>query len=98
MNNRKIIRGALEINPNLEKILNHVRGNIGFVFTNGDLKEIRDLITENKVSRRCCILLIYGVRLKHQLKQVLWLLLMCLFLLVTLDWAQRKPLFFRPFL
>lgn len=46
---RKVIRGTLDSNPSLEKILNHVRGNIGFVFTNSDLKEIRDLITENKV-------------------------------------------------
>ena len=31
------------------RLLPYVKGNIGFVFTNEDLKEIRDLIQENKV-------------------------------------------------
>ena len=46
---RKIIRGSIESNPQLERLLPHVRGNIGFVFTNGDLKEVRDIMEENKV-------------------------------------------------
>lgn len=46
---RKIVRGILDSSPQLEKLLPHVRGNIGFVFTNGDLKEIRDIMEENKV-------------------------------------------------
>ena len=46
---RKIIRSALDTNPQLEKLLPHVKGNIGFVFTHEDLKDVRDLITDNKV-------------------------------------------------
>lgn len=46
---RKAIRGHLENNSNLEKILPHIKGNVGFVFTKGDLAEIRDKLTESKV-------------------------------------------------
>jgi len=46
---RKAIRGHLENNPALEKILAHIKGNVGFVFTNGDLVDVRDKILENKV-------------------------------------------------
>lgn len=46
---RKAIRGTLEANPALEKILPHIRGNVGFVFTREDLVEIRDKILEHKV-------------------------------------------------
>jgi len=46
---RKAIRGHLDNNPALEKILPFVRGNVGFVFTNGDLVDIRDKLLENKV-------------------------------------------------
>lgn len=46
---RKAIRGHLENNPALEKMLLHIRGNVGFVFTKEDLVEIRDKIMENKV-------------------------------------------------
>ncbi|KAJ2994765.1 hypothetical protein NUW58_g1467 [Xylaria curta] len=37
-------------NTMYEKLLPHVKGNIGFVFTNGDLKSIRDQILSNKVA------------------------------------------------
>jgi len=46
---RKAIRGHLENNPALEKILPHIKGNVGFVFTNGELVDVRDKILENKV-------------------------------------------------
>jgi len=46
---RKAIKGNLESNPSLEKILPHLRGNVGFVFTREDLVEIRDRILEHKV-------------------------------------------------
>jgi len=46
---RKAIRGTLEVNPSLEKILPHIRGNVGFVFTREDLVEVRDKILEHKV-------------------------------------------------
>jgi len=46
---RKAIRGHLENDPKLERLLNHIRGNVGFVFTNCDLHEIRDELIKNKV-------------------------------------------------
>lgn len=47
---RKAIRGHLENNPLLEKLLPHIKGNVGFVFTNDDLSEIRDMIVHNRVA------------------------------------------------
>jgi len=47
---RKAIRGHMENNPALEKLLPHIKGNIGFVFTKGDLTEIRQIIMDNKVA------------------------------------------------
>merc|ERR1712011_37561 len=46
---RKAIRGHMSNNPDLEKLLPHIRGNIGFVFTKEDLVEIRDMLLANKV-------------------------------------------------
>jgi len=47
---RKMIREHTVNNPRLEALLPHVRGNIGFVFTNEkDLRSIRDVILKNKV-------------------------------------------------
>lgn len=46
---RKAIRGHVENNQALDKILPHIRGNVGFVFTKGDLNEIREKLIENKV-------------------------------------------------
>lgn len=46
---RKAIRGQLDKNPGLEKLLPYVKGNVGFVFTNADLPAIRDIIQANKV-------------------------------------------------
>jgi len=47
---RRAIRGAMGDNPQYEKFLPQVKGNVGFVFTKGDLKEIRDIILANKVA------------------------------------------------
>lgn len=46
---RKAIRGHLENNAALEKLLPHIKGNVGFVFTKGDLAEVRDKLVESKV-------------------------------------------------
>lgn len=46
---KKAISQKVEENPDLEKLLPHLVGNVGFVFTKGNLKEVRDLISENKV-------------------------------------------------
>jgi len=46
---RKAIRDHLEKTPALEGLLPHVKGNIGLVFTNGDLSDVRTKLTELKV-------------------------------------------------
>lgn len=46
---KKVIRGMLGNAPELEKLLPHIRKNVGFVLTGGDLKEIRDLVMSYKV-------------------------------------------------
>jgi large subunit ribosomal protein LP0 len=46
---RKAIKGQLEKNSGLEAILSWVRGNVGFVFTSADLKEVRDSVANNKL-------------------------------------------------
>lgn len=47
---RKAIRGHLPENPKLEKLLDHVKGNVGFVFTNEELVDIRERILSNRVA------------------------------------------------
>lgn len=47
---RKAIKGHLAENPKLERLMEMVRGNVGFVFTKGDLVEVRDLILSNRVA------------------------------------------------
>jgi len=47
---RKAIRGHLTKNPDIEALLPHIVGNVGFIFTNIDLKEIRTLIENNRVA------------------------------------------------
>merc|ERR1712183_59057 len=46
---RKAIRGHLPQNPKLESLMNHIKGNVGFVFTKEDLVTIRDMLLANKV-------------------------------------------------
>merc|ERR1712211_137295 len=43
------IRGQLDKNPDLEKLLLHIKQNVGFVFTKDELTEVRDLLLANKV-------------------------------------------------
>jgi large subunit ribosomal protein LP0 len=47
---RRALRTILSEYPQFEKLLPHVKGNIGFVFTSGDLKEVREIILDNKVA------------------------------------------------
>jgi len=47
---RKALKGLLAKSPHYEKLLPHVRGNVGFVFTNGDLKTVRENIISNRVA------------------------------------------------
>jgi len=46
---RKVLRERAEKNPAWESLLPYIFGNIGFVFTNGDLNELRKVVTSNKV-------------------------------------------------
>jgi len=46
---RKAIRGHLESNPSLERLLPYIKQNVGFVFTREDLVDVRDKILANKV-------------------------------------------------
>lgn len=47
---RRALKTFLVDSPEYERLLPFVKGNVGFVFTNGDLKEIRDKILANKVA------------------------------------------------
>jgi len=47
---RKAVRGHLQKNPALEKVLPYVVGNVGFVFTKDDLGDVREAITSKKVA------------------------------------------------
>merc|ERR1712168_1238714 len=47
---RKAIRGHLENNPDLERLLPHIKGNVGFVFTKDDLTDVRTKILANRVA------------------------------------------------
>jgi len=46
---RKVIREKSKQNPNLASLLPHIKGNMGFVFTNGSLNEVRKIILQHKV-------------------------------------------------
>ncbi|KAJ7828302.1 hypothetical protein B0H13DRAFT_2680165 [Mycena leptocephala] len=46
----RALRSILPEYPQFEHLLPHVKGNIGFAFTAGDLKEVREIITTNKVA------------------------------------------------
>jgi len=45
---RKAVRGHLIKNPNLEKLLPYIVGNVGFVFTKEDLSDVRTKLLENR--------------------------------------------------
>merc|ERR1712106_789440 len=45
---RKAIRGHIEKNPDLERLLPHIKMNVGFVFTKEDLIDVRDMLLSNK--------------------------------------------------
>lgn len=45
---RRAMREHVEKNPSIEPLIELMRGNVGFVFTNEDLVEIRDIVIANK--------------------------------------------------
>nr|6WOO_r Chain r, uL10 [Saccharomyces cerevisiae] len=47
---RRAIRGFLSDLPDFEKLLPFVKGNVGFVFTNEPLTEIKNVIVSNRVA------------------------------------------------
>jgi len=47
---RRAIKGFISDFPEYERLLPHVKGNVGFIFTNGELKATRDKILANKVA------------------------------------------------
>jgi large subunit ribosomal protein LP0 len=47
---RRAIKTFVADNPEYDRLLPHVKGNVGFVFTNEDLKETREKILSNRVA------------------------------------------------
>ncbi|CAO1615961.1 unnamed protein product [Jaminaea pallidilutea] len=47
---RRALRLIISEKPQFEKLMPFVKGNVGFVFTSGDLKDVRDLILSNRVA------------------------------------------------
>ncbi|KAJ0413445.1 ribosomal protein L10-domain-containing protein [Aspergillus carlsbadensis] len=47
---RRALKGFVNDNPEYERLLPHVKGNVGFIFTNGDLKSIKETILANRVA------------------------------------------------
>ncbi|KAF1981338.1 hypothetical protein K402DRAFT_342646 [Aulographum hederae CBS 113979] len=47
---RRALKGLIPEYPDYERLLPHVKGNVGFVFTNADLKETRTKILANRVA------------------------------------------------
>jgi len=47
---RRALKGLIPDFPEYERLLPHVKGNVGFIFTNSDLKETRDRILANRVA------------------------------------------------
>ncbi|KAI8846081.1 ribosomal protein L10-domain-containing protein, partial [Chytridium lagenaria] len=47
---RRVLRNLSTERPEYAKLMEAVRGNVGFVFTNGDLKDVRSKILSNRVA------------------------------------------------
>ncbi|GAQ33580.1 ribosomal protein P0 (A0) (L10E) [Aspergillus tubingensis] len=47
---RRAIKGFVNDNPEYERLLPFVKGNVGFIFTNGDLKSTKEKILANRVA------------------------------------------------
>jgi len=46
---RRALRNAVHENPSFERLLGTVYGNVGFIFTKGDLKDTKEAILSNRV-------------------------------------------------
>ncbi|CCX34012.1 60S acidic ribosomal protein P0 [Pyronema domesticum] len=47
---RRAVRILMAEFPEYERLIPHIKGNVGFVFTNEDLNEIREVILSNKIA------------------------------------------------
>lgn len=47
---KKAIREISSETPDIESLVQHIKGNVGLVFTNGDLKAVRDIILKNRIA------------------------------------------------
>ncbi|KAL6715938.1 ribosomal protein P0 (A0) (L10E) [Lecanora helva] len=47
---RRALKGFIQDFPEYERLLPHVKGNVGFIFTNADLNKTRDVILSEKVA------------------------------------------------
>merc|ERR1712225_171259 len=47
---RRALKGFISEAPEYERLLPHVKGNVGFIFTNSDLKDTREKILSNRVA------------------------------------------------
>ncbi|OQD73112.1 hypothetical protein PENDEC_c017G04141 [Penicillium decumbens] len=47
---RRALKGFIAENPEYERLMPHVRGNVGFIFTNADLSAIKEKILANRVA------------------------------------------------
>merc|ERR1712137_1514525 len=55
---RRALKGLISEAPEYERLLPHVKGNVGFIFTNSDLKDTREKILSNRVAapaRACAV-------------------------------------------
>lgn len=46
---RRALRNKMADHPEYEKLLSTVLGNVGFVFTNGDMKQVRSVLLDNRI-------------------------------------------------
>jgi large subunit ribosomal protein LP0 len=46
---RKVVKSVCATNPAFERLLPHLKGNVGLVFTKGELSSIKEQITSNRV-------------------------------------------------
>ncbi len=47
---RRALRNFVNEFPDYEKLMPYIRGNVGFIFTNGDLKHIKEVVLANQVA------------------------------------------------
>jgi len=47
---RRALKGFITENPEFERLMPHVKGNVGFIFTNSDMKDVKAKILANRVA------------------------------------------------